>query len=73
MRSILCIYIACVISYFGAQGAEDELNAVVVIYRHGDRTPVKPYPTDPYRNISFWPVDFGQLTNISKQRLVDRT
>lgn len=35
------------------------------IFRHGDRTPVKPYPNDPYKNQSFWPVDFGQLTNVS--------
>ncbi|RZC38364.1 prostatic acid phosphatase, partial [Asbolus verrucosus] len=43
-----------------------ELLSVVVIYRHGDRTPIQPYPTDPYRNASYWPVGFGQLTNIGK-------
>lgn len=39
-----------------------------VIYRHGDRTPVDPYPTDPWRNESLWPVKFGELTNIGKRQ-----
>ncbi|EFA05605.1 prostatic acid phosphatase [Tribolium castaneum] len=46
----------------------DDLISVVVIYRHGDRTPIQPYPRDPYRNASFWPVGFGQLTNLGKQQ-----
>ncbi|CAH0548757.1 unnamed protein product [Brassicogethes aeneus] len=51
---------------FGSFG--DELKGVVVIYRHGDRTPVDPYPNDPYRNSSYWPVGFGQLINKGKLR-----
>ncbi|XP_063547613.1 prostatic acid phosphatase-like isoform X2 [Cydia strobilella] len=39
-----------------------------VIFRHGDRTPVDMYPTDPYRNESLWPVKFGQLTNTGKRQ-----
>ncbi|KAL4717776.1 hypothetical protein ACJJTC_000925 [Scirpophaga incertulas] len=39
-----------------------------VIYRHGDRTPVDPYPTDPYRNESLWPVKFGELTKTGIQQ-----
>jgi len=26
-----------------------KLSHVVVLYRHGDRTPVDPYPNDPYK------------------------
>ncbi|XP_076183775.1 prostatic acid phosphatase isoform X2 [Ptiloglossa arizonensis] len=37
------------------------------LYRHGDRTPVKSYPNDPYNNQSIWPVPYGQLTNLGKQ------
>ncbi|XP_018565963.1 testicular acid phosphatase homolog isoform X1 [Anoplophora glabripennis] len=66
MKRSLHIFLTIFVTIFGAEGAEDELDAVVAIYRHGDRTPVKPYPTDPYRNASFWPVDFGQLTNRGK-------
>lgn len=32
------------------------------IHRHGDRTPIETYPRDPYRNISYWPDGWGQLT-----------
>ncbi|CAG9781784.1 unnamed protein product [Diatraea saccharalis] len=38
------------------------------INRHGDRTPVDTYPTDPWRNESLWPVKFGELTNIGKRQ-----
>lgn len=40
--------------------------SVVIVYRHGDRTPVDPYPLDPWRDPSYWPVPFGELTNRGK-------
>ncbi|RWS08547.1 prostatic acid phosphatase-like protein [Dinothrombium tinctorium] len=42
----------------------DHLKSVVVIHRHGDRTPTSPYENDPYRNNSFWPDGWGQLTSV---------
>ncbi|XP_065372417.1 prostatic acid phosphatase isoform X3 [Calliphora vicina] len=39
-----------------------------VLYRHGDRTPIEPYPTDPWRDLKYWPTGWGQLTNIGKQQ-----
>ena len=35
------------------------------LFRHGDRTPVNPYPLDPYRNSSWWSTGWGQLTTVS--------
>lgn len=35
-----------------------------IVYRHGDRTPIKPYPKDPFGR-EHWSVDWGQLTNVS--------
>ncbi len=46
---------------FGLE-SEDKVAFTTVIYRHGDRTPIDPYPKDPYKNESNWPVGFGQLT-----------
>ncbi|XP_021462619.2 lysosomal acid phosphatase isoform X1 [Oncorhynchus mykiss] len=37
------------------------LTFVTVLYRHGDRSPVKAYPTDRYQESS-WPQGFGQLS-----------
>lgn len=34
--------------------------------RHGARTPADTYPNDPYLNYNFYPVGWGQLTNVSK-------
>lgn len=48
--------------------AEEAVKYVAIIYRHGDRTPVDTYPTDPWRNESLWPVKFGELTNIGKMQ-----
>lgn len=35
------------------------------LYRHGDRTPIDPYPNDPWKNNSLWPTGWGQLTTVS--------
>ncbi|KAJ1528663.1 hypothetical protein ONE63_007057 [Megalurothrips usitatus] len=48
--------------------AEPELVMVNVLFRHGDRTPVKAYPLDPYRNVSYWSTGWGQLTTIGMQQ-----
>lgn len=39
-----------------------------VLFRHGDRTPVEPYPSDPWGDASDWPTGWGQLTNIGKRQ-----
>uniref|UniRef100_A0A034VI38 acid phosphatase n=1 Tax=Bactrocera dorsalis TaxID=27457 RepID=A0A034VI38_BACDO len=39
-----------------------------VLFRHGDRTPIEPYPTDPWKNREYWPVGWGELTNTGKNQ-----
>ncbi|BES92138.1 acid phosphatase [Nesidiocoris tenuis] len=35
---------------------------VNLLFRHGDRAPIKPYPNDPYKDPNYWPMGYGQLT-----------
>ncbi|XP_055849783.1 prostatic acid phosphatase [Episyrphus balteatus] len=39
-----------------------------ILFRHGDRTPVEPYPSDPWSDVNDWPTGWGQLTNTGKRQ-----
>ncbi|XP_042328137.1 prostatic acid phosphatase-like [Sceloporus undulatus] len=43
-----------------------ELKCAVIIFRHGDRTPLEGFPNDPHKE-SDWPQGYGQLTKIGIQ------
>lgn len=63
---VIFIIFNCGLS-FGKNSTElDTIIFANVLFRHGDRTPLDPYPNDPYNNESLWPVPFGQLTNLGK-------
>ncbi|RWS28843.1 lysosomal acid phosphatase-like protein 3 [Leptotrombidium deliense] len=47
-----------------------EIDRVIIISRHGDRTPTKSFPNDPYSNDSYWEDGWGQLTGAGKRRML---
>ncbi|XP_018123000.1 prostatic acid phosphatase [Xenopus laevis] len=44
-----------------------ELKFAVILFRHGDRSPIETYPNDNYTEDS-WPDGFGELTKLGKQQ-----
>ncbi|XP_052899649.1 prostatic acid phosphatase [Anopheles moucheti] len=51
-----------------SNGGEAKLIFAHVLFRHGDRTPIDPYPNDPWKDPSHWTADWGQLVNAGKMR-----
>lgn len=55
--------------YSHVDDGQGQLLQVIAVYRHGDRTPIMLYETDPYKNYS-WPDGLGgELTNQGKERM----
>ncbi|XP_056601050.1 lysosomal acid phosphatase [Triplophysa dalaica] len=62
-------YFLILVFLFGFSFANENrtLKFVTVLYRHGDRSPIKAYPNDPYQE-SAWPQGFGQLSLIGMRQ-----
>lgn len=65
---VASLYVSHVESQQGGSAEEGQLLFAHVIYRHGDRTPIDPYPNDPWKDPSHWSTGWGQLTNLGKFR-----
>ncbi|XP_047362325.1 lysosomal acid phosphatase-like [Vespa velutina] len=53
---------------FASSLKDDTIQQVIFLFRHGDRTPLKTYPSDPYKNYS-WPGGWGALTTKGMRQL----
>uniref|UniRef100_A0A1W7RAX7 acid phosphatase n=1 Tax=Hadrurus spadix TaxID=141984 RepID=A0A1W7RAX7_9SCOR len=64
----VCVVLVVMFAVINANSVKKELKTLQllhIVFRHGDRTPISLYPTDP--NIHYrWPVGMGELTALGK-------
>ncbi|XP_028997487.1 lysosomal acid phosphatase-like [Betta splendens] len=64
VAELLVLALLCVC---GAAAEQQQRVYVTVLFRHGDRSPVKAYPTDRYQE-NAWPQGFGQLSQVGMRQ-----
>ncbi|XP_075227834.1 lysosomal acid phosphatase-like [Lycorma delicatula] len=70
--NILVTLMLQISSVIFAQSIEnkDSLELVVILHRHGHRTPTHTYKNDPYKDEDkYWPIGLDQLTNKGKMQM----
>ncbi|KAL3265838.1 hypothetical protein HHI36_010034 [Cryptolaemus montrouzieri] len=70
--ALFSVVVNLIMSTVCEKSNSDELLALTVVHRHGDRTPIVFYPNDPYKDSSIWNgTAAGDLTNVGKQQMYE--
>lgn len=59
----VCDCLACWSCIKGRKLDLGDISPALQLFRHGDRSPIRAYPTDPYQEKD-WPQGFGQLSQV---------
>lgn len=65
------LFVLLFLATFNVANCDLDLQLLHVVFRHGDKVPHREYqnyPTDPYRDYSYYPMGNGDLTNQGKLR-----
>ena len=64
-----CLFLYAEANSFCGDVNANTLKQVLIVFRHGDRTPYKTYPTDPYQEEHWLPWGgWGELTQVGMEQ-----